>query len=96
MKQDSELLCVSANGKRIVFDPVNSHTATHFNDAPTLRAIAEELLSGMTLTGDLVARDVDMGRVIGDSESVPYWSRHAFAWGSQEIIPGSILTKRPW
>ncbi|CAN5625454.1 hypothetical protein BH23PAT2_BH23PAT2_02510 [soil metagenome] len=170
MKQVSELLCVSANGKRIVFDPVDSHTATHFKDAPTLRARAEELLSSISLEGDLIAKDVDMGKVVGNSdvveidykddvvyamrrnredqghvpftksrssqtstkisiylvkkdsenyelssvwigeyespmfpqmsnataESVPYWSKHAFVWGSQEIISGTTLHNCPW
>lgn len=70
MFNDNELLCVSANGKRIVFDPVNSHTATHFKDAPTLKAVAEGLLSKMTLEDDLIAKDVDMGKVIGTSDVV--------------------------
>jgi hypothetical protein len=170
MPQDNELLCISADGKRIVFDPTKSHTATHFNDAPTLRVVAEELLSGMTLEGDLIAKDVDMGKVVGNSDvveidgeddivyamrknredqgyvpftksqssqqstkisiylvkkddetyelssvwigeyespmfpqmsnatadSVLFWSKHAFVWGSQEIIPDSILAKCPW
>lgn len=170
MPQDNELLCISANGKRIVFDPVNSHTATHFNDDPTLRTITEELLASMSLEGELIAKDVEMGRVIGNSdvveiddhdeviyalrknredqgyvpftksrkplpstkisihlvkkdnetyalssvwigeyespafpqmssataESIPYWNKHAFVWGSQEIMPGSVLTKCPW
>ncbi len=170
MLPTNELFCISANGKNIVFDPVNSHAATHFNDASTLRAIAEGLLTSMSLEGDLIAKDVDLGRVVGNSdvvgidetdevvyamrknredqgyvpftksrssqpssmvsmyivkkddetyelssvwvgeygspmfpqmdnataESIPYWSRHAFVWGSQEIIPGSVLTKCPW
>jgi hypothetical protein len=170
MLHDNELLCVSANGKNIVFDPFNSHTATHFNDDPTLRGVAEELLTGMTLEGDLIAKDVDMGKIVGNSdvvetddkddivyamrknredqgyvpftksqssqpstkisiylvkkdykiyelssvwvgeyespmfpqmnnataESVSYWRKHAFVWGSQEIISSSILTKCPW
>lgn len=29
-------------------------------------------------------------------ESKPYWSTHAFVWGSQEIIPGTELDKCPW
>lgn len=61
---------MSANGKSVVFDPINSHTATHFMDAPTLRAITQELLSSMSLNGDLIAKDVDMGRVVGDSDVV--------------------------
>lgn len=170
MKKDEELLCKSANGKRVVFDPVNSHTATHFKDAPKLRELAEELLSNMSLEGDLIANDVDMGKIVGKSdvvrvddtdeivyairksredqgyvpftksrspqpsslistylvkqdaetyelssvwigeyespmfpqmdnataESIPYWSNHAFAWGSQEIIPNTELSKCPW
>lgn len=170
MQQDSILLCLSKNGKRIVYDPVDSHTATHFNDAPTLRAIAEQLLSSMSLKDDLIAKDIDMGKVVGNSDvvevdekdeiiyamrrnredqgyvpftksqstqpstkisiylvkkdsdtyelssiwigeyespmfpqmsnatadSVPYWKKHAFVWGSQEVIPGSILEECPW
>jgi len=170
MTQTNELVCVSKNGMKIMFDPVNSHTATHFKDAPTLRRVTEELLSSMLLEGDLVAKDVDMGRIIGNSdvvevgeeddvvyamrrnredqgyvpftksqssqpssmisihlvkkdeetyelssvwigeyespmfpqmdnatgESIPFWSKHAFVWGSQEIIPGSTLGSCPW
>src|SRR5688572_23431286 len=70
MSSSYNQLCISANGKRIVFDPVNSHTATHFNDAPALRATAEKLLSRMPLEGDLIAKDVDMGKVIGNSDVV--------------------------
>ncbi len=165
-----ELLCVSANGKSIIFDPINSHTATHFNDNPTLRAVAEELISSFTLEDNLIAQDFDMDRIIGNSdvveveykddiiyairknredqgyvpftksqssqpssmisiyliksgeeiyelssvwigeyespmfpqmsnataESITYWSKHAFVWGSQEIIPDSALVKCPW
>ncbi len=165
-----ELLCRSANGKNVVFDPLGSHTATHFKDALGLKELANELLGTMDLDGELIAKDIDLGKVIGNSdvvetshedeivyamrknredqgyvpftksqasqpssmisiylvkkdeetyelssiwvgeyespmfpqmdnataESIPYWSKHAFAWGSQEIIPGSVLTKCPW
>jgi len=168
--QKYELLCKSTNDKNIVFDPINSHTATHFNDAPKLRSLAEELLSNMALEGELVAKDFDMGRTIGNSDvveiddsdvivyamrksredqgyvpftksrtsqpsqiisvylirkddetyelsstwigeldspafpqmhnatedSIPYWEKHAFVWESQEIIPGTKITNRPW
>jgi hypothetical protein len=30
------------------------------------------------------------------SESVEYWSSHAFVWGSQEIIDGTVLGDCPW
>ena len=68
--QKFEFLCKSANDKKIVFDPINSHTATHFNDAPKLRSLAEELFSNITLEEDLIAKDFDMGRIIGDSDVV--------------------------
>jgi len=29
-------------------------------------------------------------------ESKPYWSTHAFVWGSQEIEPNSELKSCPW
>jgi hypothetical protein len=65
-----ELLCESANGKRIVFDPESSHTATHFNDTANLRASAFEVLSGMELGGELIATDIDMGKPIGNTDVV--------------------------
>ena len=68
--QKFEFLCKSANDKKIVFDPINSHTATHFNDAPKLRSLAEELFSNITLEEDLIAKEFDMGRIIGDSDVV--------------------------
>lgn len=170
MQPTYEHLCTSANGKNIVFDKIGSHTATHFDDAPTLRGFAEELLSSATLHDDVVARDVDLKKVIGNkdvvqidetdevvyamrknredqgyvpftksrsaqpcsiisvylvkmddetyelasawigeyespmfpqmdnatADSIPFWTKHAFVWGSQEIIPGSVLDKYPW
>ena len=165
-----ELLCKSANGIKVVFDPVNSHTATHFNDSPGLRTLAQELIKSLKLDGELIAKDIDMKRTVGDSdvvtidktdklvyamrknredqgyvpftksrssqpsslvsihlikksedtyelssiwigeydspmfpqmnnatkESIPYWSGHAFVWGSQEIIPGTERADCPW
>lgn len=165
-----EFLCKSANGKKVVYEPANSHTSTHFNDAPKLRELVTELLSRKVLEGDIVAEDVDMGRVVGNSdvvavsdedemvyamrtkredqgfvlfvknqesepstkvsiyleqkaedtyklssawigefespmfpqmdnatpESIPYWKKHAFVWGSQEIIQGTERKECPW
>lgn len=68
--QNEESLCKSANDKKVVFDPVNSHTATHFKDAPKLRGLVEQLLSEMVLVGDLIAKNVDMGEIIGSSDVV--------------------------
>lgn len=163
-------LCKSANNKTIVYDPINSHTATHFHDAPSLRELVQEYLRSIDLDGKLIAKDVDMGKAIGKSdvvatdksdeiiyamrknredqgyvpftksrqsqpssllsvyleridentyelsstwigefespmfpqmgnatdESIPYWTNHAFAWGSQEIIDGTETNNCPW
>lgn len=70
MPDKFETLCTSANGVEVVYDPVNSHTATHFNDAPELKSLAKELLRSLRLEGELVAKDVDMGRTIGNSDVV--------------------------
>lgn len=165
-----EVLCESANGKSIIYDPVNSHTATHFHDAPELRKLVIEYLITSALDGELIAKDVDMGRTIGNSDvvatdksyeiiyamrknredqgyvpftktrhtepcsllsvyivckdentyellsawignyespmfpqmdnateaSIPYWSSHAFIWGSLEIIAGTERNDCPW
>lgn len=165
-----EYLCQSANGVQIVYDALNSHTATHFKDNPNLKGLVIEVLSRKTIVGDLVAEDLDMGRIIGNSsvvevhnddeivyamrllredqgyvpfvrnrlsepsslisiylvrinqntyelssawigefnspdfpqmknagyDSVPYWKKHAFVWGSQGIIPDSVRTDCPW
>lgn len=31
-----------------------------------------------------------------NNESIPYWSTHAFVWGSQEIEPGTETPVKPW
>lgn len=28
--------------------------------------------------------------------SIDYWRQYAFVWGSQEVVPGSVTTARPW
>lgn len=167
---NKERLCKSSNGKTVVFDPVNSHAATHFKDSPGLRNLAQELLQNIELDGVLIAKDIDMKRRVGNSdvvtidktdevvyamrknredqgyvpftksrssqpsnlisihlikmsedtyelssiwigeyksptfpqmdnstkESIPYWSNHAFVWGSQEIIAGTERKDCPW
>jgi len=170
MKPDEEYLCESANGKRVVFDPIRSHASTHFHDSPKLRDLVIDVLSKKELVEAIVAEDVDMGRVVGDTDvvevdgtdeivyamrkhredqgyvpftksrmtqpssfvsiyltekdsmtyelssawigeyesppfpqmdnatadSIPYWQKYAFVWGSQEIIPGSEISDCPW
>lgn len=170
MPKTEEYLCKSANGKRIVFDPIYSHTASHLADAPQLRELLTDILCKEKLEGPIVAHDIDAGRIIGltdvvevresdtivyamrknhaeqgyvpftkSQESQPsslvsfylvkrdehtyelgsawigayespdfpqmegatkddisYWNKHAFAWGSQAIIPGTEISDCPW
>lgn len=170
MERNLKPLCHSANGMNIVFDPVNSHTATHFNSAPNLKDVVTSLLPTLVLQDDIIGMDVNLDKYVGESdvvevdesdeivyamrslredqgyvpftksrtsqptryvsiylvrqsedtyelssawfgrfespmfpqmgnatpESIPYWSKHAFVWGSQEIIPGTELSERPW
>ncbi len=170
MPANMEYFCTTANGKRVVFNPINSHTASHFYNAPTLRKCVVDVINKMLLKDQIIGQDVDMGKVAGTSDviavdksdkivyamrknhaeqgyvpfvknkepelsrhisvylvqkdestyelssvwigefdspnfpqmengganSIPYWSSHAFVWGSQEIIAGTEITTYPW
>lgn len=165
-----EVLGNSLNGLSVLYHPTRSHTATHFNSAPHLKEVVISLLPTLELLDDVVGLDLDMDKVVGESdvvetdgldeivfamrtqredqgyvpftksrtsqptnyvsiflvrlnedtyelssawfgrfespmfpqmdnateESIPYWSRHAFVWGSQEIIPGTERSDCPW
>ena len=167
-----QLVGKSKNGVSVVYDPVNSNAATHFEDTPQLKELVTEALKNIELTGQKVAEAVDMGRVVGTSDvvdvdssdeivygvrknrdgdglvpftktrqgkpcslvaihlvpqanssyvlssawigpfndddepfpqsanategSIDFWDKHAFVYGSQEIVNGSETTIRPW
>ena len=167
---NEELLCITANNMKVVFDPTNSHASTPFKDSPVLKKLTVVLLENMDIEGDLIAKDFDMKRTVGNTDvvdinekdevvyamrkhredqgyvpftksnasqpsnlisiylvkksedtyelssvwigeydspmfpqmsnatkdSIPYWSKHAFVWGSQEIIPGTERPDCPW
>lgn len=59
-----KLLAKSANNQEVLYDPVGSHVATHFDDTPGLKSLVQELIASINLGGE-VARHFDMGRVIG-------------------------------
>lgn len=166
----NEVLCVSRNGKRVYYDSVNSHAATHFADTPQLKNLVVEVLQNRDIDNESLEFDLDMGKSIGtcdvvatdDSDEIvyalrknrpeqgfvpftksraaqpnsnisislradedstyqlssawigtwdsppfpqqphatpdskPYWSTHAFVWGSQEIEPNSAINNCPW
>ncbi len=64
-----ELLCSSANGKKVYYDPINSHAATRLKDTPQLRGLVIELVGKLDLHGD-IGTHVDMGRVVGTCDVV--------------------------
>lgn len=154
----------------VVYQPIHSHTATHFSSAPHLKSAVLSVLPTLNLFDDIVGIDIDMGKIVGNSDvvetddtdtiayamrtqredqgyvpftksrttqptnylslylvrknehtyelasawfgrfkspmfpqmdnatpdSIPYWSTHAFVWGSQEIIPRTERTDCPW
>jgi precorrin-6x reductase len=61
MNKNTELICLSANNKKVVFDTVGSHTATHFDDTPGLRELVMRILKQKILTDPEITLDVDMG-----------------------------------
>lgn len=63
-------LATSANNKTVVYDPIGSHAATHFNDTPALEALVIEALRLSTLEGSRILFEKDMGRTIGTTDLV--------------------------
>ena len=169
--EGKELLCVSKDGKRVYFDPFNSHTATHFADTPGLKELAVEALENREIATGPLWFGVNMERIVGTTdvvevddsdeivwairtqrfeqglvpwvksrsaepcqyvtvtlrpltsetyeatsayigtigddqpfpqephatpESISYWTKYAFVWGSQPIEPGTVTNVCPW
>jgi hypothetical protein len=63
-------LCVSANGKRVLYDPVSSHAATNFADTPDLKKLTSEILAGTKISDKKLLFDMDLGRTIGNTDLV--------------------------
>ncbi len=69
-KPGQQLLGSSKNGVKVTYDPVHSHAATHLQDTAQLKSLVVEVIGGMDLNGQVVARHVDMGRIVGTSDVV--------------------------
>jgi hypothetical protein len=65
-----EHLCHSHNHVDITFDPDASHTATHFEDTPELKAAVTEVLSRTDVEGPKMFFEHDVGRIIGTTDLV--------------------------
>ena len=65
-----EFLATSANGIGVYFDPVGSHTATHFADTPQLKDLCKEIIEKTSLERDLIEFETDMGRTVGETDAI--------------------------
>jgi hypothetical protein len=164
---DRELFAISKNGIEVTFDPIYSHTATHFKDTPQIRPFVKETIERTNISGEMMEFDTDTGQLLGssdlvdiddsddiiyairknrdrhmiftksrqpqpssmvsisltrlddktydlysawlgpqtpptpnnplaNSQSKPFWSKHALVWGNQEIQAGTETETCPW
>ena len=63
-------LCKTKNNIEVVYDPVTSHAATHFDDAKQLKELTIEAIGLLDAVGDVIEKSIDLGRVIGGSDVV--------------------------
>lgn len=78
-----KLLGMLRNGKKVYYDPVHSHFATHLADTPQLLELAKALLEQQSFDEPLVFLEHDAGRTIGltdlvdvaDHETIVYAKR---------------------
>lgn len=64
------LLGFSKNGKRVWYDSISSHAATHIKDTPNLARLASEVIRNADLIGHYMQFHTDMGREVGTSDLV--------------------------
>jgi len=76
-----EPIATSKNGKKITYDPVNSHVATHLEDTPQLKDLIVEACSGLDLSGQEIAQHFDMGRVVGTCDVVKISEHDEIVYG---------------
>lgn len=69
-KSKKDFLCRSKNDVEVVYDPIYSHAATHFEDTQQLKTLVIEILQNMILEGEKIATHVDMGRIVGTCDVV--------------------------
>jgi len=68
--QTKEILGKSKNGIEVYFDPLNSHAATHFADAPQLEKLTKEIIAATVIDADEMLFDTEMGRIVGNTDLV--------------------------
>lgn len=72
MSEDSkmQLLCVTANDQKVYYDPIESHTATHFHDTPQLKALVKEVLEQTSLNQEKEVFEYDLHRIVGKMDLI--------------------------
>ena len=66
-----EFLATSDNGMDVYCEPEHSHAATHFAEAPQLKALTQEIIARTALEGDdPILLETDMGRIVGNTDLV--------------------------
>lgn len=60
----------SKNGKRVWYDSVLSHAATHFKDTSNLDALVLEVIRDTELKDSYAQFHTDLGRIVGVSDLV--------------------------
>ena len=76
-------LAQSANGAKVYYDPVHSHTATHFADTPGLQDLCKEIIQRTKLQGVYQQFDVDFGRVVGRTDLVENEPGDIIVWAKR-------------
>lgn len=67
MRQD---IARSRNGQVVFLDDKRSNVTLHLQEAPHLIDLIKEALEGVDLTGDNVAIEKDLGRIVGETTLV--------------------------
>jgi len=81
---NQELLAKSKNDVSVMYDPVGSHAATHFEDTPNLKELVVEIIIGLKLEGQEVATHVDMGRIVGTCDVVEVDESDEIVYGQRK------------
>lgn len=93
-----QFLVSSANNKEIFYDPVNSHTATHFEDTPQLKRLAQEILAKVVLDEEFVGFDTDLQRIVGNTDLVTNEEGDVIVWAkrkNRDVYTSFNKTQRP-
>ncbi len=65
-----EYLGTTSDGCEVYVDMECSHAATHFRDSPGLIEVVRKVIPTLTMTGDWLRHETDMGVVVGYSDLV--------------------------